>query len=447
MLDTNVPPADPVPAQATVNDPAMERLVMRKVTWRLIPFMFVLYIIAYLDRINVSFAGLQMNEELGFTKAIYGLGAGIFFIGYFLFEVPSNLIMERTGARIWIARIMVTWGLISAGMMFVKTPHQFYAMRFLLGVAEAGFFPGMILYLTYWYPRAARANAVAWFMTATAVSGVIGGPVSGALLKMHDVLGLSGWQWLFLIEGAPAVGVGVFVLYYLTDRPEQARWLQPEERAWLAARLQREHVEHSGHDQHSLFRALANGRVWLLSMLYFSQVIGFYGLQLWLPEIIKGFGLSDLEVGFATALPHFVSVIGMVLIGLSSDRCRERRWHVALSGMVGGLGLLASAYCRSLPLCLLMLSIACVGMRGTLGPFWALSTSFLGGTAAAGGIALINSIGNLGGFVGPTVIGWVTGESNDFTYGLLFLAVTFGFGSFLALCVQATPAAREYTKL
>lgn len=391
---------------------------------RLIPFLFILYVVAYLDRVNVSFAALKMNEDLGFSASVYGWGFGIFFIGYFAFEVPSNLLLQRTGARRWIARIMVSWGVVSAAMMFVQNATQFYVLRFLLGLAEAGFFPGIILYLTYWFTRAERARAVAWFMTATSISGVIGGPISGELLRLHGYGGLAGWQWLFLLEGLPAVVLGVVVYYFLTDRPEFATWLSEEERAWLVAHTRADEAERAAAHGTSLAAALKTPAVWFFCLLYFTLVIGFYGIGSWLPKIIKSSGdLTDTQVGWLSAIPNLASVFAMVAVGTSSDRTQERRWHVALSALVGAAGLGLATFCLdSTGLVLAALAVALAGLRSTLGPFWALPTSVLAGSAAAGGIAFINSVGNLGGSVGPTVYGELFDRYTSHAPGLWFLA-------------------------
>jgi ACS family tartrate transporter-like MFS transporter len=409
-------------APPTSGDPAAVARALAKASRRLIPFMFVLYVVAYLDRINVGFAALQMRQDLGLDEAVYGLGAGIFFVGYFLFELPSNLILARVGARLWIARIMVTWGLVSSAMMFVRGPASFYALRFLLGVAEAGFFPGMILYLTYWFPPLERARAVARFMTATAIAGVVGGPVSGALLGLDGVAGLRGWEWLFLLEGLPAVGLGLVVLVYLPDGPAGASWLTPAERRALAACLAAEEGARRHHAT-TLRGALLHGRVWLLGLLYFVLVNGVYGVSLWLPQIVKGLsGAPDLVVGIASALPYLFAALGMVAVGAHSDRTGERRWHVAGAAALGAAGL-AVAACIEAPLVALgALSLAALGIWSALGPFWALPTAILRGTAAAAGIALVNSIGNLGGFAGPYLIGLVKEATGSFAGGLLVLA-------------------------
>ena len=422
----------------------IEKKVISKVSRRLIPFMFVLYVIAYLDRVNVGFAALQMNADLKFSAAVYGLGSGIFFIGYFLFEIPSNLILGRIGARIWIARIMITWGIVASATAFIQGPRSFYLVRFLLGLAEAGFFPGMILYLTYWFPARHRARTVALFMTATAVSGVISGPVSGTLLTMHGTGGLSGWQWLFILEGVPAVLLGIVVFFYMTDRPEKAKWLSKEERAWLINRLKDEKVRKSQFGIERFMHALKSGRVWLLCLIYLSIVIGLYGVGLWMPLIIKGVsGLSDFMVGIVSVFPYLLAAVGMTFIGISSDRTGERRLHTAGSIALAAAGMVLTAYTRNPVLELVSLSLVAIGIWGTLGPFWALATSFLSGTAACGGIALINSVGNLGGFVGPYIVGVIKDITGVFKYGLIVLAVILLIGCFLTLFVKHNPGEEQ----
>jgi MFS transporter, ACS family, tartrate transporter len=414
------------------------RATLGKVTRRLIPFMFVLYIVAFLDRVNVGFAALQMNEDLGFSEAVYGLGAGIFFIGYFLFEVPSNLILERVGARVWIARIMITWGIISMAMFFVQGPMSFYVLRFLLGVAEAGFFPGMILYLTYWFPARERARAVAFFMTAVPIAGVIGSPLSGTLLTLDGLTGLAGWQILFLVEGLPAVILGFVVLFYLPNGPNEARWLEPEERGWLREALERENRIKADHGRYTVRQALTNGKVWLLCAIYFGVVTSLYGVSLWLPLIIEDFsGLGDFAVGLLGAIPYVTAAVGMVVFARRSDATGERRWHVAVAAFIGTVGLVLTGLVDAVPaLEMAALALAALGIYGTLGTFWALPTAFLSGTAAAAGIALINSFGNLGGFVGPFVVGYLTDTTGSFYTGLLFLATLVLAAGLLTLAVR-----------
>ena len=414
-----------------------EQALLSKLTRRLIPFMFLLYIVSYLDRINVGFAALRLNEALKFDPAVFGLGAGIFFIGYFVFEVPSNLIMERIGARIWIARILVTWGIISSAMMFLNGRLMFYVLRFLLGVAEAGFFPGMILYLTYWFPAEARGRAVARFMTATAIAGVIGGPTSGLLLTMDGIAGLAGWQWLFLIEGIPAIVLGFVTLAYLPDGPKHAQWLTVEEKDWIELRLQREREEARHRSHHTLGEALRSRRVWTLAFIYFAVIMSFYGISLWLPQIVQAFsGMTDVLVGFVSAIPYVAASIGMMILGKNSDRTHERRLHVAFSALAGAAGLAAAAFLKAPAAELIALSLAAVGIWGTLGPFWAMSSEILSGTGAAAGIALINSVGNLGGFLGPYLVGLVRQRTDNFALPLLALALWPLVGAIVTLAVR-----------
>lgn len=430
-------------AHAGDADLALARTVPGKIRRRLIPFMFVLYVVSYLDRINVGFAALQMNEDLGFSPAVYGLGAGIFFLGYCLLEVPSNLVLARVGARRWIARIMIGWGLVSAGMMFVRTPASFYTLRFLLGVAEAGFFPGMILYLTYWFPAAERARALALFMTSTAMAGVIGGPLSGALLTLDGLGGLAGWQWLFLVEGFPAVLLGLVVLRWLPNGPQDATWLTPAEQAWIARRLEAERVEKEARRHYTLREALTDGRVLVLGLTYFGVTMGLYGVGFWLPQMLRAVSLpGSFVLGLVSALPYLVAAIGMVAVARHSDRTGERRWHVALSAFVGAAGLAASGLAQSPVLLVAAVCVASIGIWGALGTFWTLPTAFLSGQAAAGGIALINSVGNLGGFVGPYLVGLVRGDSTSFLGALALLAGFLVLTGVLALLVErpvATP--------
>ena len=396
---------------------------MRKVSRRLIPFLFVLQVASYLDRINVGFAQLQMKSALGFSDTVYGLGTGIFFIGYFFFEVPSNLILSRTGARVWIARIMITWGVISSAMAIVRTPAEFYALRFLLGVAEAGFFPGVIYYLSRWFPARERASAVSRFMTATAVSGIVGGPLSGALFTLDGVSGLAGWQWIFLAEGIPSIVLGVSTLFFLTDRPEEARWLSAAEREHLEAtmRAEMDDIVRRGHV--SLRDALLHPTVWLLGLLSFTLLVGLYSISFWLPQIIKAFsGRDNVEVAFLSAIPYVAAAVAMVLVSAHSDSKQERCMHIAFAALVGAAGLAASSIVQAPIPGLIALSGAAVGVFSAIPVFWSLPTAFLTGTPAAGAIALINSLGNLGGFAGPYLIGRVRDVTGGFTGSLLAIA-------------------------
>jgi MFS transporter, ACS family, tartrate transporter len=406
-----------------------EAALIRKISIRLIPFLFLLYIVSYLDRVNVSFASLQMNKALGFSAEVYSLGAGIFFIAYFIFEVPSNLVLHRVGARLWIARIMITWGVISSAMMFVKGPVSFYVLRFLLGVAEAGFFPGIILYLTYWFPNEVRGRAIARFMTASAVAGAIGSPISGVLLSLDRAGGLDGWQWLFLIEGIPAIVLAFVTLCHLPDGPAKASWLSSEEKEWIAIRL--------AQPDQSAGEAVRTGRVWRFAWVYFGIVMGFYGITFWLPQIVKAFsGVSDFLVGCLAAIPWIAATIFMVLWSKHSDATRKSMSHVAISAAAGAAGLMIAGLVASPVLELASLSLAAAGIWGTLGPFWAMSSESLAGKGAAAGIALINSVGNLGGFLGPYLIGFVFTRTNSYTWGLIALALFPLAGAALTLLAE-----------
>jgi ACS family tartrate transporter-like MFS transporter len=418
--------------------------VIRKVGWRLLPFLAVLYFVAFLDRVNVGFAALTMNDDLGLTATQFGRGAGIFFLGYVLFEVPSNVMLARKGARVWIARIMISWGLLSAGMAFVSGPWSFYVVRFLLGAAEAGFFPGMIYYLTCWFPAAYRARIVGMFMVALPISSIIGAPLSTSLLSL-DWAGLTGWQWMFLLEGIPAVLLGFTVLACLTDVPERAAWLAPAERRWLTERLAEERAAQEAVRRFTLREALTNGAVWTLGLTYFGAVVGLYALGFWLPQIIKGLGndLTNFEVGLTTVVPYAIAAVVMVLWSAHSDRTGERRWHFALAGLVAAIALAASGALHGFPLAsLIALTVAAAGIYATLPVFWTLPTALLTGTAAAAGIALVNSIGNVGGFVGPTLLGYFKDQTGDYATGLTVLAVMVALSGALVLGLRATCARR-----
>ena len=410
---------------------------LRKVRWRLIPFLFLLYIVAYLDRVNVGFASIDMNRDLKFSDTVYGLGAGIFFLSYTLLEVPSNLMGARFGARVWIARIMFTWGVLSSAMIFVSSPASFYVIRFLLGAAEAGFFPGVILYLTQWFPQRERARAVGLFMTATAMAGVIGAPISSALLRLDGTWGLQGWQWLFLIEGLPAILLVPVVLSYMTDRPADAKWLNTAEREWLVREMEAEQTQRAQNIV-TLRAALGSARLWIVSLPYFCIVIAFYGITFFLPQIVQSMStLGSATIVLLTAIPYVAATVGLVVVGSHSDRTRERRWHVAVPCLIGAAGFVLTTLLPATPaIALTTLSIAAFGIWGTLGPFWAIPTALLRGTAAAGGIALVNSIGNVGGFVGPYLMGWIRDATGGFTAGLLTLAAILVVGALIALGLQ-----------
>jgi len=419
----------------TLIDGAAESSLYVRVTRRLIPLLFCCYVAAYLDRVNIGFAKLQMLSALRFSETVYGLGAGIFFIGYFLFEIPSNIILHKVGARRWIARVMLTWAVISAAMVFVGTPTSFYILRFLLGVAEAGFFPGMILYLTYWYPAHRRARIIALFMTAIPIAGVIGGPLSGWILKaMTGVSGLQGWQWLFLIEALPSLALGVVVLVYLADSIQGARWLTSEEKQLLTLRISE---DHEGVSSHALSDGLTNPRVWLLAAIYFCLIAGLYGAGFWMPTLIQRSGVaSPLAIGLLTAVPNASGAVAMVAISHRSDAARERRWHLVIPALVGAAGwLLTVRYGSHSAAALVGMSLAMAGVTTSLSQFWCLPTAILAGAAAATGIALINSIGNLAGFVSPSVIGWIIDRTRSPDLGVYFLAAVASIGSLLVLTI------------
>src|SRR3984957_1523856 len=413
----------------------IESVVVRQLTWRLIPFLFLLYIVAYLDRINVGFAALQMRQQLAFTDAVYGLGAGMFFAGYFFFQMPSNLVLQRVGARRWISLLMVVWGLISASMILVSGHRSFYLLRFLLGAAEAGFFPGVILYLKNWFPAQARARTVARFMTAGPLSGVLGGPISGALLGLHLTAGLAGWQWMFLMEGIPAILLGAVAFAYLVDQPEQARWLSTAERDWLVNTLQRERAEIA--IVNGQFAALRSPRIWMLALVYFGLTTVSYGVSLWLPTLIRSVsGVGNFAIGLLSAIPYLAAAVAMVAVGTHSDRTGERRWHTALPAFIGALALTCAAYSTSIGPAILAVSIAVLGVNCMLGPFWSMPTALLSGTAAAAGIAFINSVGNLGGFVGPYAIGLVRTSTGQFKGGLLLVSAALAISGAISLMIK-----------
>jgi len=408
---------------------------------RLIPFLFLLYVVSYLDRINVGFAALQMNAALGFSNVTYSFGAGIFFLSYTLLEIPSNVILARVGARRWIARIMISWGLVSAGMMFVRSATAFYVLRFALGAAEAGFFPGIIYVLTRWFPTRDRARAIAGFMTAVVIAGIVGGPVSGVLLSLDGVGGVAGWQWLFLVEGLPAIALGFVVLRVLPEQPSEARWLTSAEQLALTTQLAEEAAVEGS--VHSIRGALTSGRMWLLAAVYFTIPVELYALSFWLPQIVKSVsGASDFQVGVLSAIPYAVAAVAMVLVGRHSDRTGERRWHIAVSAAVGGAALALSGFARGVVPAIVLLSLATAGLASMLGPFWALATSFLGGIGAAAGIALVNSVGNVGGFVGPNIVGYVRESTQGFAAGLTIVGAILIAGGLLVLCVSPGHAAK-----
>jgi len=401
----------------------IEQRTMRKVYWRLLPFTGLLYLICYVDRANVGFAALTMRGDLGLSQAAFGLGAGTaFFIGYFILEVPSNVILDKVGARLWIARIMITWGLASGATAFVVGPYSFYLVRFLLGLAEAGFFPGMVLFFTYWFPVAHRGRIIAGFMTAIPISIAIGAPISTALLELNGVLGLTGWQWMYLFEAAPAVIFGIAVLFYLTDRPEQAKWLAADEKAWLTGELARERRQVESVRTYSLWQSLYNPRVLALSAIYFGVAAASVGLVMFLAQIVKELGLSNLATGPVSSIPYIVGTVGMLVLGYITDRTQERRWNCFVACMISVCGLALAGWTLGSWLSLLGLSIATVGFYGMKPSFWPMPSLFLTGTAAAAGIAWINAVGNLAGTVTPFIVGWIKDTTGSFSGGLYVLA-------------------------
>jgi D-galactonate transporter len=418
---------------------ADEASVYRKVTWRIVPFLMLCYVVAYLDRVNVGFAKLQMLSDLKFSDTVFGLGAGVFFIGYFLFEVPSNVILHRVGARVWIARIMITWALISGAFMFVTTPLTFYIMRFLLGLAEAGFFPGIILYLTYWYPAARRARVVCTFMTAIPLAGVIGGPLSGWIMASFAGLhGWTGWQWMFVLEAVPAILLSVGVLLYLDDGIASAKWLNPSEKRLLEERIGNDAKDKVAHP--SLRAMFADPRVWLMALIYFCCVMGQYGLTFWMPTLIKTAGIKGvLNIGLFTAIPYSAAVVTMLLLGRSSDKRGERRWHLVIPMLLGAVGLVGSALAgtTNTGIAIFFLSMAAAGVLASAPLFWSLPTAFLNGVAAAAGIAAINSVGNLAGFASPFLIGAIKDLTQSTDIGLYLLAGVLVAGAIVVLNVPA----------
>ena len=409
----------------------LERATMRRVTMRLVPFLMLCYFVAFVDRVNVGFAGHDLSRDLHLSPTVFGFGAGVFFLAYFLFEVPSNLLLQKVGARRWIARIMVTWGIVAACMALMRGEWSFYALRALLGVAEAGFFPGVILYLTFWFPREHRAKVVGYFMVAIPVSTFLGSPVSGLILdNMDGARGLAGWQWLFILEAAPAMVLGVMCLFLLPDGPAQAAWLPAAERQWLEARLAEEQVIANRGPRQSLLSILSDKRVMVLALVYAGSTATNYGLSFWQPQMIKAFGMSNTMAGVFNAIPFVIGSVAMVTWGYRSDRKRERVWHTALALFVSAIGLSACLFVSGLPLTLVALSTALVGCYALKGPFWALSSEWLAGAAAAAGLAQINALGNLAGFVGPFLLGWIKDLTGSYALGMLpmiLLAIVGGF--------------------
>jgi MFS transporter, ACS family, tartrate transporter len=426
---------------------ALERRTIRKVSRRLIPFLIILYFLSFLNRVNVAFAGLTMNHDLGFNNAVFGTGAGVFFIGTFLFGTPSNVALHRVGARRWIAWMMICWGTISAANAFATNATSFYLLRFFLGVAEAGFFPGVILYLSFWFPTRHRAFVTAIFMAAAPLSNMVGSPISGAILQyMNDVGNLHGWQWLFVVEAIPTVVLGVISLAYLTDRPEDARWLNTEEKRWLAEEMERERAGMVVRASSNVWVAFKDVRVWLLAIIYSGTSMGLYALGFWAPTLLKQFGFSFVELGVINAIPNFVAVIGMIYWGRHSDRRRERRLHVAIACAAGAVGMILAGQATSALVLVAALSVANLGINAAKPPFWSMPTLFLSSTAAAAGIGLINSVGSsFGGTLGQMVIGKLRDMSGSYASGLYFVSATLTIAAVIAVLLgqQKTVEAKD----
>ncbi|MFZ2020420.1 MAG: MFS transporter [Terracidiphilus sp.] len=399
---------------------AMEARVTRKLQLRILPFAMLLYLVSFLDRLNVGFAALTMNKALGLTPAMYGLGGGLFFVGYITVQVPSNLLLLRVGARKWISRVVIAWGIVSLCSAFVVGPLSFYSMRLLLGVAESGFFPGMLLYLSLWFPARQRAVAIALFMAAAPLSTAIGSPISGALMELPRVAGLANWQWLYIIEALPAILLGFLTLGVLTDKPEHAAWLESDERAWLEKTLAAEHAESEALESglRTTWSVVSEPRVLALALVYSGTSAGLYALGFWAPLLIKQFGHSAHIVGWLNALPGVVAVVGMVVWARHSDKTLERVWHVAIPCLVGCAGLVWAGYAQATTAVILALAAASFGVNASKGPIWAVPSQFLSGARAAAGFGLINSLGNLGGFVGPLLIGWIKSTWGSYAGGL-----------------------------
>jgi len=410
----------------------VEQQIMRKLNLRLIPFLIFIYVLSYLDRVNVSFAALTMNKDIGLNAYIYGWGAGIFFIGYCTFDVPSNIALARVGARRWIARILISWGIAATVMAFVKGPTSFLSMRFILGAAEAGYFPGVILYLTYWFPARYRARIISRFMLAIPISLAVGAPISTWILQhSNGLMGLHGWQWLYVVEGIPAILGAYAVLKFLPDNPAKAVWLSQDEKDWIARELVMDAEKIDSVAKPGVWHAFSNPVIWLFGFVYFAATGANLGISMFLPQMIKAQGFSTTQTGFMSAVPYLFGIVGMLAIGYSSDHFKERKWHLIFSLLLIGGGLGMAGYLGNGMTALMLICVASVGIMGCKGPFWPLPSAYLTGTGAAAGIALINSLGNLGGFAGPYLIGWAKHATNSYSGGLYALAA----GAFLAVIV------------
>lgn len=427
-----------------IDDQALADGARRRITRRILPFLFILYVVAYLDRINLSYAALEMNRDLRFSPDVYGFGAGIFFAGYFLLEIPGAILVERWSARAWIARIMISWGIIAVLTGFMHTATQFYWIRFLLGAAEAGFFPGIVVYLGHWFRYEDRAKALALFMAAQPIANMIGAPISGLLLGVNW-LRLPGWRWLFILEGVPAVILGVVTLAYLTDWPHQAKWLTDVERQWITSELEEERRARQKAHPYGVWQTISQRRVVLLTFAYFFIATSVYGFTFWMPTIVKSLsGYSNLFVSFLSALPYCVGLSAILLVGWSSDRTKERRWHTALPMFVAGVGLALVVVSQNVPFMVIsMFCVAAAGMYGYIPAFWTLPSGFLTGTAAAASIGLINSFGNLGGFAGPYIVGYLNRTGHSFSAAVICLSLSAVVAASLVLSLRAGGAPRR----
>lgn len=423
----------------TIRDAAALREIrartIRKTSWRLIPFLVLAYLLNYIDRVNLGFAALEMNRDLGLTATTFGYGAGILFIGYLVFGVPSNVGLHKYGAKIWLAFLLFVWGCISAGMSMITGLTEFLAVRFFLGAAEAGFFPGVIFYLTRWFPADYRGGVISQFMFAQPLALMIGSAVSGWLLTLDGMMGIAGWKWMFILEGLPTAAIGVIAYFYLADGPEKATFLRREEREWLVSQLRDEANAISAAEQISLWKVMSNPKVLLLSLIYISQVLGVYGVNMWLPQIVESFGhMSTVYIGLVSAIPFVAAAFGMLAIGWSSDRRRERKWHMIGAMVLAGAGLVLCGFFNgSLAVSIFLISISSIGFYGCMPVFWTIPPTFLAGAAAAAGIAFINAIGNLGGFIAPIAVGWMKDYTEKFDAGLYFLGIAVLLGCMLAL--------------
>ena len=421
------------------------RRTILKVSWRLLPLIVVAYLVAYIDRTNIAVAALTMNKDLGFSTYLYGWGAGIFFLGYALFEVPSNMVLEKVGARIWIARIMITWGIVSGLMSTVSGPISFLSLRFLLGVAEAGFFPGMILYFTYWYPAEYRGRVISTLFIAVPVANAVASVLSGAILEMDGTLGLKGWQWVFIIEAIPAIVLAFVVLWQMTDRPAVAKWLDADEKEWLESELAAERAKVEAAGKLSVVQVLTDPRVLAISAIYFFSATANYGITFFLPQIVKNLGATNFVTSLLTAIPYTVGIAGLLAFGYFSDRFKERRKHLIAAATVGGCGFLLAAWLGNSYWALAGMCIATIGTYGSRPTMWPMPSQFLTGASAAVGIALINSIGNLGGYVGPFVVGWIKDSTKSFEMGVYFLAACAFMSGLIAYYARRATGARDQT--